>query len=324
MIVLMTLLLALLPIQAQDTDLCAVDVPSVVVWNDTGTEFAIGSCSGIYRYDAATMTLIERIERQVQWHMAYQPGGNLLAFGESYGLILWDLNAGEVYTRLNGIGVFSWDETGEHLAFTSLSRDRLSIVNVEPLDVIHVLDAPQRLVLQIDWEAENAIRFVDNFELFTWYLDSDQITRYTLPFHVGWGWGDYNNAFWFDEAVMIFPGVGGNDSTIGVWRYRQGDWSVTDFREGGIFSWSFGAHPEDDIFAIGSMRDVYLFDATTIELLETYPVDNLEGVPLPTCTDDALDESQLFDIVAWHPDGESLLVVSPCRMALLPMDTPAD
>ena len=307
----------------EDTDLCEGGSIEVVTWRDTGTEFAIGSCDGVYRYDAETMTLIERIERRVQRQMAYQPGGDLLAFGTPDGLVLWDLDASEHYTTLDGAGILSWDETGERLAFSSLDYDLISVVDVETLDVIHTMEAPKELIFHIDWEAENAIRFVDNFELFTWYVDSNQITRYTLPFHVGWGWGDANNTIWFEDAVIIFPGVvgAGANGTMGVWWYRQGRWEVIRFEDMSLPTfWSVAVHPQENVFAVGSRQDVYVFGANTIALLSTQRTNEIVGVPVPGCSSDALDENQLYDSIAWHPDGESLLVVSPCRMAIIPMD----
>jgi WD40 repeat protein len=307
----------------EDAALCERSLIGSVTWRDTGTEFAIGSCSGIYRYDVATMTLIEHIEYHVRWHIAYQPGGNLLAFSTSNGLILWDLDASELYARLDGTDLLSWDETGARLAFSSPDYDLISVVDVETLDVIQTLEAPKDEIVSLAWDVGAAVRFGDNFDLYTWYIETGQLTRYSLPDDVRptWNWwGDFSNDFWFDEAVFFRPGSFGYGE-LGFWRYKTGEWISAEMNDPDwIYAWSISAHPQDFIFALGTLSRVYIYDAETLEIIETYPTNDLNDVPMPTCTEDAPAEDQLYDIVAWHPDGESLLVVSPCRMAIIPMD----
>ena len=327
MIVLMTLLLVLLPIQAQENNLCDTPILRLVEWQPTGDEYAIGFCDRILRYDATTMTLIDRIDLNDNLSAAaYQPMGDWLAIATSEFVMMVDTTTDERHIIDSGAQGLAWRDDGTQLA--QASDNVIQIITVDTWALIAEQSAPNQAPLLVDWESDRSVRFGDEFDLFTWYVDSAQITRYRLyhsPDDVRPAWvsggTELDIDIWFEDAVFFSPGNSFTYGELGFWRYKTGEWisakiDVPDF----TFFWNINAHPQDTIFALGALSHIYIYDAETLKIIETYPTNDLNDVPMPTCTEDAPAEDQLYDIVAWHPDGESLLVVSPCRMAIISMD----
>jgi WD40 repeat protein len=314
---------------ASDQTPCTATRPKSVVWKPDASEFAISDCTGVFRYDATTFELIESIDVTGVVTSVYQPDGALLAIATHNGVWLWDTHQQDVFAQLEGEYRVVWNPSGEQIAFTGLDSASIQIYDVETQQISASLDAPEQMIFRLIWAEEYIIHFVDYFQMYTWHLNSEQLTRYSLPFHVMWSYLDFNNTTWLEDgtASVILPDMGRINATLGIWRFVDGTWTTLDFREGRSLpsEWSVAVHPNRDRMAVASRDVIFVFDTLSLERLMSIPTDDLQGsIPRPDCPYVDTPPYQLPDSIAWRPDGEAILIVNACWITVLPVDWTED